>query len=362
MIPINDLQRHTAALEPGLSENVSRVLRSGRFLMGNEVEQFEREFAEYCGVGYAVGVANGTDAIEIGLRAIGVGPGSRVATVANAAYYSSAALAAIGAEPVYVDVDPDTHLMDLELLGRALAAEALDAVIVTHLYGLLHDMAAVLALAAAAEVPVFEDCAQAHGARRDGRKAGSFGAAAGFSFFPTKNLGGLGDGGAVVCNDAAVAGSARRLRQYGWDQKYRVGVSGGRNSRLDEIQAAALRCKLSFLDGWNARRRAIAGRYSTRLAHHAIAVPPVRGEESVAHLYVVRCERRDDLAAPLRAAGIMTEVHYPVPDHLQAPRQGRSSSSLAVTERLAGEVLSLPCFPELADAEVERVIEVVNAW
>ncbi|WP_218006841.1 DegT/DnrJ/EryC1/StrS family aminotransferase [Microtetraspora fusca] len=363
-IAVNDLRRHAISTETAVRTSVERVLNSGWYVLGQEVEAFEREFSDYCGVGHCVGVASGTDAIELGLRALGVGRGSRVATVANAGCYTTTALMALGAEPVFVDVDRDAKLMDLGHLKQILSEAALDAVVVTHLFGLLHDMEAILDLTARAGVPVFEDCAQAHGARRGGRHAGSFGAAAGFSFYPTKNLGAVGDGGAVVTGSADVAGQVRRLRQYGWESRYRVGVSGGRNSRLDEVQAAVLRAKLPLLDGWNRRRRDIAARYTREIHDPRVRCPAVHGEEYVAHLYVVVTEDREALRAHLAEAAVMTDVHYPVPDHRQPVLTGAGGpvAALPVTDELSASIVTLPCYPELSDEEVTRVISHVNAW
>lgn len=362
-IAVNDLRRHAITTEATVRTSAERVLSSGWYVLGKEVEAFEREFAEYCGVGHCVGVASGTDAIELGLRALGVGRGSRVATVANAGFYTTTALMALGAEPVFVDVERETKLMDLAHLKQILGETTLDAVVVTHLFGLLHDMEPVLDLTARAGVPVFEDCAQAHGARRGGRAAGSFGAAASFSFYPTKNLGALGDGGAVVTGSADVAQSVRRLRQYGWGSRYRAEIKGGRNSRLDEMQAAILRAKLPLLDGWNRRRRDIATRYSREIGNPRVDRPPVHGEEYVGHLYVVVSDDREALRAHLAEASILTDVHYPLPDHRQpvlAAHGGRTG--LPVTDDLSAAILTLPCYPELSDEEVTRVISRVNSW
>ncbi|WP_285703198.1 DegT/DnrJ/EryC1/StrS family aminotransferase [Microtetraspora sp. NBRC 16547] len=363
-ILVNDLRRHAVTTETVVRTSVERVLSSGWYVLGAEVEAFEQEFAEYCGVGHCVGVANGTEAIELGLRALGVGRGSRVATVANAGFYTTTALMALGAEPVFVDVDRDTKLMNLAHLKQILAESTLDAVVVTHLFGLLHDMEGVLDLTAPAGVPVFEDCAQAHGARRGGRRAGSFGAAASFSFYPTKNLGALGDGGAVVTGSADVAQQVRRLRQYGWESRYHAGVRGGRNSRLDEMQAAVLRAKLPFLDAWNRRRRDIATRYSQEIRNPRVECPPVHEEEYVAHLYVVVSAEREALRAHLTEAAIQTDVHYPVPDHRQPALTDPSgpAAALPVTDDLSVSIVTLPCHSELSDEEVTRVISRVNTW
>lgn len=360
---VNDLRRHTEPLEPELAAAAARVMSSGWFVLGREVEGFEREFAAYCETSHGIGVANGTDALELALTALGVGRGCRVATVANAGMYSSAAILAAGATPVYVDIDPDTHLMAPEALAKALAASPVAAVVVTHLYGAIADMPSLLAITNARGIPVVEDCAQAHGATRDGRKAGSFGALGAFSFYPTKNLGGLGDGGAVVTRSEDLARKVRQLRQYGWTSRYHAGLAGGRNSRLDELQAALLRVKLPHLDRWNARRRQIAALYSTGLRHPAIRPPRVAGGD-VVHLYVVRAPDRDALRAFLADAGVPTDVHFPLPDYRQpalAPSLPRVLD-LEATERACGEVLTLPCFPELTDAEITAIVDRLNAW
>lgn len=362
-IAINDLGRHAASTHCAVHEAVERVLKSGWYILGREGEAFEREFAGYCGTKDCVAVANGTDAIELGLRALGVKQGSRVATVANAGLYTTTALIALGAEPVFIDVDYESRLMNLEHLGEVLNRGDISAVVVTHLFGLLHDMQAVMGITSAAGVPVFEDCAQAHGASRGGRRAGSFGAAASFSFYPTKNLGALGDGGAVTTNDPEVATRIRRLRQYGWESKYRAVLSGARNSRLDEIQAAVLRAKLPSLDTWNDRRRAIAARYSQEITNPRVICSPVYGDEYVAHLYVITCDDRDGLRAHLSSAGIQTDVHYPIPDYRQPSLKGWNNwGHLPTTEALAERILTLPCYPELLDDEVARVVACINGW
>jgi aminotransferase EvaB len=362
-IGINNLGRHATATAAEVQDAIDRVFQSGWYILGKECEAFEREFAEFCGVSHCVGLANGTDAIEMGLRALGIGPGKRVVTVANAGFYTATALAAIGAEPVFVDVDRDTKLMALDQLEAVLKAGGIDAVVVTHLYGLLNDMDAILKLTEPAGIPIFEDCAQAHGARRGERRAGSFGAAASFSFYPTKNLGAIGDGGALVTKSSEIAEKVRRLRQYGWESKYKVVTPGARNSRLDEIQAAVLRAKLPHVDRWNAKRRDIASRYSTEIEHPRVVCPKSYGDDYVGHLYVMTCEDRAGLQAHLKAAGVGTDVHYPIPDHRQ-PVLAPSSKDvrLPVTEELADKVLTLPCYPELSDDEVARIIAAINSW
>lgn len=364
MLLINDLTRHAAAVQDIVVPAVNRVVGSGWYILGEECKQFEAAFAGFCGTDHCIGVANGTEAIEISLRAMGLGAGSRVATVANAGFYSMTAMNAIGAEPVYIDVDPVDHLMDVSQLRDAVAGGGVDAIIVVHLYGLMHDMEAILEAAQAGgrRVPVIEDVAQAHGAMRGGKRAGSFGDVSTFSFYPTKNLGAIGDGGAIVTNDEGIAGRARLIRQYGWEAKYKVGKGGGRNSRLDEMQAAVLRAKLERLDGWNARRREIAAQYSEQITHSAVTVPPARGPESVSHLYVVRTQDREGLRRHLSRRGIATDIHYPIPDTKQPALAGREWPSLPQTEALAAEALTLPCFPEMTDEEVRHVGTSVNAW
>jgi dTDP-4-amino-4,6-dideoxygalactose transaminase len=364
MIPINALGRHIAPLQAELAAIAAEVVASGHYVLGPGVRAFEQAFAGWCGVAEAVGVANGTDALELALKAVGVGPGDRVALAPNAAMYGSSATLACAAEPLFVDVDAE-GLMTLDTLRAAVEREGLPkAVIVTHLYGRLAAIEPIVAWAAAQGVAVVEDCAQAHGARRGGRRAGAFGDAAAFSFYPTKNLGALGDGGAVLTACPERAARLRQLRQYGWSAKYTNALPGGRNSRLDELQARFLLAMLPRLDGWNARRRAIARRYVEGIRHPQLRLPALDdGEAHVAHLFVLRSARREALAAHLHAAGVQTDIHYPLPDHRQPCFGGRYDALLLPgAEREAREVLSLPCFPELADAEVEAVIAACNAF
>lgn len=360
---INDLGRHTLSMQDELGAAIERVLRSGWFVLGPEVTAFEKEFADYCGAKHCVSLANGTDALELALRALDIGAGRKVLTVANAGMYSTVAILATGAHPVYAEVRPDTLLIDTADVARILASEKIDAVIVTHLYGLLANVREIVELARAQGIPVVEDCAQAHGAGLDGRKAGSFGDISCFSFYPTKNLGALGDGGAVVTSRDDLAGKVRQLRQYGWSGKYHASLPGGRNSRLDEMQAALLRVMLPRLDQWNARRREIAARYSREIKHSKVTVPAVGGNDYVAHLYVIRAQGRDGLKQHLADAGIPTDVHYPVPDYAQeACRHLFEGLRLPATEQACGEVLTLPCFPELTDDEVDFIVARVNSW
>lgn len=363
-IPVNSLVRHVAALRVELAAALADVVDSGHYVLGPGVAAFESAFAGYCGVAHCVGVGNGSDALELALKSVGVVPDDRVALPANAAMYATTAVLACGAEPVFVDVDADATLDPAEFARACDSAGALRAVVATHLYGRLARIEAIAGTCSARGVALVEDCAQAHGARgADGRSAGAFGDAAAFSFYPTKNLGALGDAGAVVTRDAGVAARARALRQYGWEQKYVNALAGGRNSRLDELQARVLSIKLPLLDAWNRRRRDIANRYSQAIRNPRIAVPPVAGEEYVAHLYVVHSESRDALRAHLDAAAIASDVHYPLPDHHQPCFAGRyAAQSLPMTERQARTALTLPCFPELTDDEADRVIAACNRF
>jgi len=359
-VPLNDLRRVHAPHASALRAAYERVFSRGAFVLGEEVRAFEHEFAAFCGTQQCIGVANGSDALEIALRAVGLSAGDRVATVANAAMYSTLAIRATGARPVYVDVDEATLTMSPAAL-ETLPPEELRALVVTHLYGRLADMAPIVTFARERGVPLIEDCAQAHGATRDGTRAGAFGTLATFSFYPTKNLGALGDGGAITTNDAALGDIVRELRQYGWRGKYRVDREGGRNSRLDELQAAFLRAKLPSLDRENERRREIVNRYARRIDHADIRAPlPVDGD-SVAHLAVIRTAHRDALRTHLSERGVSTDIHYPIADHRQRVAHA-SGVTLPVSERACNEVLSLPCFPGITDAEADVVVEACNAW
>ncbi len=339
---------------------IKRVLESGWYILGQEVEAFEKDFASFVGVGYAVGVGNGTDALELALRACGIGPGDLVFTVSHTAVATMAAIELVGAAPVLVDIDPDTYTMDPQSLAEALAhspAGKPRAILPVHLYGQAADMPAILELARKYKLQVIEDCAQSHGAMLGGRMTGTFGDMAAFSFYPTKNLGALGDGGMVVTADAGLAERVRLLRQYGWRTRYVSEISGG-NSRLDEVQAAILRIKLGYLKSDNARRNELARLYDGLLKDTRLTLPKTRlGAAHVFHQYVVRSFRRDALAERLKQEGIGTIIHYPVPIHLQPAYSGRLSRvvSLSHTEKVAQEILSLPMYPQLTNEQVQYV-------
>jgi len=355
-VPFFDLARHVEANRTNIDEAIERTLREGRFVLGTEVDRFEQEFAAYCGVEHAVGVANGTEAITLALQAVGIEPGDEVITVANTCVPTIVGIEAAGARPVLVDVDPATYTLDPSLLEAALT-ERTRAIVPVHLYGQCADLDPVLELALARDLRVVEDCAQAHGAEIGGRRAGSLGHAAAFSFYPTKNLGALGDGGAVVTRDHRTAERARLLRNYGERERFEH-VVRGRNSRLDSLQAAVLRAKLPHLETWNERRREIAAVYGEALAVTNVLSPVEQpGRRHVYHLYVVRAPEREAFRAALAERGIETAVHYPTPIHLQPAYtdlrpQGRK---LSVSEHLAAEIVSLPLHPDLHEDEVAHV-------
>ena len=367
-IPFGDLRRQYESIKAELDEAAARVLASGWYILGPEVRAFEAEFAAFCGVGHAIGVGNGTEALYLALIALGVGAGDEVLSVANAADYEPLTILQASARPVFVDVDERTYTIEPELLEAAITPRT-KAIMPVHLYGRMADMAAIMAVAERHGLPVIEDCAQAHGAQLPlhssgfgGRVAGSIGVCGCFSFYPSKNLGALGDGGMIVTNDAALAAKLRRLRMYGWEKRYYTVDSGGINSRLDEIQAALLRVKLRHLAAWNNARRRIAQRYNQLLADTGLLLPELPSDEShVFHLYVVQTQQRDRLQASLQQRGVETAIHYPLPAHLQPVYQGLAEpGSLPVTEKLAGTVLSLPIYPELTDAEVDAVVAAVR--
>jgi len=343
---------------------IRRVLSSGRYILGPEGEAFEREFAAYLGTAGAVAVANGTDALELALRALGVGPGDRVATVANTVSAAVAAIAATGAEPVFIEIDPATLLLDPAALAvrlRASAAGRIKAIVPVHLYGLPCAMPEILALARTHGASVVEDCAQAHGALIAGRKVGAWGDLAAFSFYPTKNLGALGDAGLVTGTDAAALAEVGRLRQYGWRTRY-VSDTPGRNSRMDELQAAILRVRLGRLGGENAQRAQLAASYQERWDAPGVRLPvAAEGRTPVWHQFVVRTPRRDELLAWLAARGVHGAVLYPVPLHRQ-PAYAQPGTTLPHTEAACAEVLSLPLHPGLSVADTGRVAALVAEW
>lgn len=348
--------------EPEINAAVARVLQSGRYILGAEVESFEQEWAAYVGAAHAIGVASGTDALEIALRACEIGPRDEVITTAHTAVATVAAIELAGARPVLADIEPGTWLLDPEQIERKITARS-RAIVVVHLYGQPADLNQIAGIARRRRLRLIEDCAQAHGAMFQGRRAGAWGDFGCFSFYPTKNLGAIGDGGAVVTDDPELAGRVRHLREYGWQRRY-VSAMAGLNSRLDEIQAAILRAKLPALDADNARRMIIAEQYSAALAPY-VSVPVIKpGRTSVFHLYAVSVPERQRLREFLASCGIGTAVHYPAPIHLQPAYSGRLgiAGDFPLAEYASSHLLSLPIYPELEASEVSRVIESIRLY
>lgn len=364
-IPFVDFRAHIAAHRAEIDEAIARVLDSGWFILGPEGEAFEKELAQATGARDAVAVANGTEALQLGLLALGVGTGDEVVTSPLSAAFTALAVMAVGARPVFADLDPKTLNVAPEAVARAVTPRT-KAILPVHLYGHPALMGPILDLARARGVAVLEDACQAVGALYEGRPVGTLAGEKGLgalSFYPTKNLGALGDGGALVVNDAGTAAALRRLRNGGQSDRYRHEVPG-LNSRLDELQAAVLRVGLQHLAAWTERRRTLAALYGRELAGvPGLALPEEQPyARSVQHLYVVRHARRDALAAALKDRGVGTLIHYPIPLHLQpalAPFGGRAGEH-PVAEKAAGEILSLPLYPELSDAQALRVIAAVR--
>jgi dTDP-4-amino-4,6-dideoxygalactose transaminase len=367
-IPQTDPRAVYSAQRDAIDAAIARVIEGGWYILGQEVEAFETAFAGFLGVAHGIGVASGTDAIEVALRACGIGAGDLVFTVSHTAVATVAAVERAGATPVLVDVEPGTYTMAPRELSRLLRMPPPGrpaAVMPVHIYGQPAELPALCDIARARGLRLIEDCAQSHGALCNGEPTGSFGDMACFSFYPTKNLGALGDAGMVVTNDTALAAAAREIREYGWRDRY-VSARCGINSRLDPIQAAILGVKLARLNHDNARRRAIADRYDAELAGLPLALPVRRAEVThVFHQYVVRLAERDALRWRLRDAGIGAGIHYPVPVHQQPAYAGRLAagpSGLGLTERAAPQILSLPVYPQLADEAVERVIAAIRGF
>lgn len=360
-IPFLDLaELHQGIREP-LNQAYHRVVDSGWFSMGPELEAFESEFAEYCEVEYCIGVGNGLEALHLLLKAYGIGPGDEVIVPSNTFIATWLAVTECGATPVPVEPNVDTHNIDPLLISNAITSRT-RAIMPVHLYGQPADMDPINELASKYGLAVIEDAAQAQGARYKGRRVGSLGHAAATSFYPGKNLGALGDGGAVLTNDSVIADKVRQLRNYGSKVKYRHDIAGY-NSRLDEMQAAFLRVKLAELDEWNDLRREVAGQYSKLLAGTDICLPHVPDfAEPVWHLYVVRNKKRDAIKQYLEKQGVSTVIHYPTPPHLQTCYQEFRGHYLPIAEMIANEVLSLPMSPVLDSLDVEYVSAKLHAF
>ncbi|MFL5845655.1 MAG: DegT/DnrJ/EryC1/StrS family aminotransferase [Solirubrobacteraceae bacterium] len=363
-VPLFDVGSSFAAIREQALSELDRLGAGGAFSLGADLDAFEGEFAAFCGGQHCVGLSDGTVSLQLALEALGVGPGDEVITTANTFVGTIEGIAGSGATPVLVDPDPATRVMDPEVL-RAAITDRTAAVMPVHLYGRPVPIDEILAVCG--DIPVVEDAAQAHGARLDGRRVGSFGsAAASFSFYPTKNLGALGDGGAVVCDDPGVAERLRSLRHHGSAPgNANEHVRMGGTHRLDNLQAAFLRLKLALLDADNASRRAAAAAYRERMADLPVGLPPedAPGMEQVFHLFVVEVENRDTVIAALREAGIGAAIHYPTAIHLQPAWQqlGDGPGSFPVSERLGASVISLPCFPGITEEQIDRVAGALRA-
>jgi dTDP-4-amino-4,6-dideoxygalactose transaminase len=367
MIPQTSPLANYLSNQSAIDEAIHRVLTAGRYILGDATAAFERQFAEYVGVPHALGVGNGTEALHLALRGMGIGPGHEVITVSHTAVATVAAVEMCGATPVLVDIDPESYTLDAALLEKA-RSDRSKAVVPVHLYGQPCDLDAIARFAQKHGLFVIEDCAQSHGALYRGQRTGSWGHAAAFSFYPTKNLGCLGDGGAITTRDPSLFDRLNALRQYGWDEN-RISHVAGWNSRLDELQAAVLRVKLAHLEEANQRRIRIARTYHESLSRipELVLPSPTPGTTHVYHQYVVRCTDqsvRNRLMAHLSEQGIQTAVHYPVPVHLQPAYASRlpGSSFLPVTEDICRRILSLPLYPELTDEEIRRVAKTIETF
>jgi dTDP-4-amino-4,6-dideoxygalactose transaminase len=345
-----------------IDQAIRRVLSGGRYILGPETAAFEQEFASFLGARFAVGVGSGTEALHVALRVCGIGSGDAVITVSHTAVATVAAIELAGAMPLLVDIDPRGYTLDpnrLEDVIRANRSVRIKALIPVHLYGHPADMSSIMSIAERFGLTVIEDCAQSHGASIGERKTGTWGHLAAFSFYPTKNLGAFGDGGAVVTNDPKLAERAALFREYGWRERY-VSEVPGANSRLDELQAAILRVKLAFLDQDNTKRRTVAEQYDSMLSTHPLMLPSCRsGFTHVYHQYVIRHRRRDELKRWLETRSVGTLIHYPVPIHQQPAYRDRvlKEGGLEETERICHEILSLPMHPRLTSDEVRQVGE-----
>ncbi len=362
-IPTANLLRQYNRHADDIKRATERVFDSGWYILGKEVQAFEQEFAEWLGVSGCCGVASGTDALALALRSCGIGPRDEVITVSHSAVATVAAIEQIGAIPVFVDISLHTRCINPDLIAQAISSKT-KAIVPVHIYGQPAPMSEIIQIAKKHSLKVIEDCAQAHGATIEGKKVGTFGDAAAFSFYPTKNLGAMGDGGAVVSNTVETNNKCCWLREYGWKERY-ISHLPGINSRLDELQAAILRVKLPFLDGYNDRRRWIAAQYSKALQRSSITQPAeIAGTLHAMHLYVVESTHRNQLRDYLLQHGISTAIHYPMPIHTQPAYSGRISgnASLTVTEALYERVLSLPMYPELTDEEVMKICDALARY
>jgi dTDP-4-amino-4,6-dideoxygalactose transaminase len=362
-IPLVDLRKQYAPLKDEILSGIEHVFEGMQLFLGENVQALEKDFAKFCGAGYGVGVSDGTAALHIILRAMDIGPGDEVITVSHTFIATVEAILLSGAKPVFVDIDPATYLMDVTQVEAKISPHT-KAILPVHLYGQTVDMDPLLELASKYHLHIIEDAAQAHGAEYKGRKAGSLGDAAGFSFYYSKNLGAYGEGGFITTNDPELYRRMRMIRDHGSERRYYHDLIG-MNARLDEIQAVVLRAKLPHLSEWNQQRRTHASLYN-QLLQGSLVVTPVEqaGNTPIYHLYVVRVPRRDELQAWLKDHGIFTGIHYPVPNHLQPAMKslGYKPGDFPITEQVVKEIISLPMFAELTDEQVASVVNEIHAF
>lgn len=371
MIPQSNPKANYLAHKVEIDAAINRVLESGRYILGEEVSAFEKEFAAYIGIPYVVGASSGTDALHLALRACGVKQGDKVITVSHTAVATVASIEICGAVPVLVDIDPQTFTMDTDCLEKTIKNlcssdnRTIKAIIPVHLYGHPADMSAIMKIARCYNISVIEDCAQSHGASIGGQKTGTWGDLAAFSFYPTKNLGAIGDGGAVITNSPKLAETVCMMREYGWRKRY-ISDIPGINARLDEIQAAILRVKLKYLDKENARRQRLAHIYDSMLSDTPLILPKTKkGVTHAYHQYVIQVKERDALRSSLEEQGINTLIHYPTPIYLQPAYQGKviiGKGGLGHTEQACLEVLSLPIYPQMEEEQVQKISKLVVRW
>lgn len=360
-IPFGDLKRQYIAQKAKIDEAIQTVLNSGWFVLGEQGRSFEQAFAQYCGATYGIGVGSGTDALHLGLKACGVQAGDEVITVAHTATPTASGISLLGAIPIFIDIDPQSYTLNPDLIETAITSKT-KAILPVHLYGQAADMQAILHIAQKHNLPVVEDCAQAHGTLYGNQKVGSLGEVGCFSFYPSKNLGALGDAGLVTTNQDHLAHHVQLLRNYGSVTRDVHEILGA-NSRLDEMQAAILNAKLDYLDAGNKRRQEIAQRYRTDITHSEIQHPIEKNWGShTYHLYVIQTPNRDLLRQHLEKCGIGTGIHYPTPIHQQPAYTHLSTPSLPVTEHIVNQIVSLPIFPELTDAEIDHIVQSVNTF
>jgi len=364
MVLMNDFKAEPQALRSAMLEAAGRVIDSGWYVLGKELEGFELAWANACGAAHALGVGNGMDAIEIALRALDIGPGDEIITTPMTAFATVLAILRAGATPVLADIDPDTALMSVSSAERCVSPKT-KAVLLVHLYGQVCHMNAWQSFCDSHSVHLIEDCAQSHLARWQGKVAGTFGRAGAYSFYPTKNLGALGDAGALITNDQELSVKAARIRNYGQSVRYHH-PDIGMNSRLDEMQAAILSVRLNWLQGFTERRQKIAEMYSNHIKnpHIRLLASPEERSAHVYHLFVVMCEKRDKLMNHLASDGVQSLIHYPVPVHRQQPCEDmkRDPLGLSVSERHADACLSIPCHPQMSDNDVQKVVESLNSY